>query len=431
MSSGSGSADRAPLGPPLGPDDVGRAEQLSFFELGDADRAALRAFAPVAERSVDDIVTRFYEHLLRFPDLAALLREEPGRLAHLPEVQRDYFRSIPQAQFDAAYFESRLRVGKAHQAIGLEPSWYIGAYVLYLRLALRALVAAHGDGATILQTAEALVKTMGLDMALAMRTYIDGGFVARAVAEHAERAAAVAAEALAAREATERLKDELAAMIVHDLKNPVNGVLMMVQLALRKSADLPEVHRGYLQQIDLTCREMMRLIENLLEIAKLEEGKMPIVKETVLLAELVDDVAREYHPVAMQAGRTLRVDVGVDVPPVVADRALLRRVLTNLVGNAIRHSGSRTVYIDAAPLGAAEVVLRVRDHGRGIPAAQRERIFEKFATLRRSPVDEPGHDTGLGLPFCKLAVEQMGGRIGVDSTPGETVFAVRLARKAV
>ena len=98
-------------------------------------------------------------------------------------------------------------------------------------------------------------------------------------------------------------------MVVHDLKNPVNGIAMMVQLALRKGGDLPETQRGYLLQIERTCREMMRLIQNLLEISKIEEGKMPVAREPIVLAEVVDEVAREYAPVAEQAGRRPAVAV--------------------------------------------------------------------------------------------------------------------------
>jgi signal transduction histidine kinase len=217
-------------------------------------------------------------------------------------------------------------------------------------------------------------------------------------------------------------------MVVHDLKNPVNGIAMMVRLALRKGDELPEKQRGYLQQIDRTCREMMRLIQNLLEISKIEEGKMPVAAEPVVLAELVDEVVAEYGPVAEQTARRLLVAVSTDLPAARGDRAIMKRVLVNLVVNALRHSGSADVHIEGllGP-GADEITLGVRDRGRGIAEADRARVFEKFRILRRSPTDDPAVDTGLGLPFCKLAVEQMGGRIELTSAPGDsTVFAVTL-----
>ena len=423
MSSASGSGDggadrRDDLARRVGLDGPRQDEIQRFFDLGPADTAVLRDLRPLAQASVDDVVRRFYDHLLRFPDLRELLEREPDRITRLQALQREYFLSITDGTFDDTYVESRLRVGNAHQTVGLEPTWYIGAFALYLRLAIRALVADSGEGAGILPAIEALVKTITFDMALAMRTYIYGGFVTREIAEQLGRAADLAEEALQARADTERLKDELAAMVVHDLKNPVNGILMMVQLALRKSGELPEIHRGYLQQINLTCREMMRLIQNLLEISKLEEGKMPIAKGPVVLADVVDEVVAEHEVIATQAGRTFDVDVPTSVPAVIADRALLRRVLANLIGNAIRHSGSATVHLTATPSAdGASVSLAVRDEGHGVPAALHARIFEKFASVPRSAADEPFRDTGLGLPFCKLAVDEMGGTLAFSSAP--------------
>lgn len=430
MSSGSNSDDR-PRGPDellrelIGLTEARRQEQLSFFEIDAEDGERLRACRPLAARTVDRIVADFYDHLLSFPELERLLAAEPDRIGKLKGLQRAYFLSLSDGRFDPEYFESRLRVGDAHQRIGLRPRWYIGAFALYLRLALRALVEDTGDGRRILPTVEALVKAIFLDMSLAMNTYIYGGFVERQAAVELERAAQVAEGALEARADVERLKDDLVHMVVHDLKNPVNGIAMMVQLALRKGDDLPERQRGYLRQIERTCREMMRLIQNLLEISKIEEGRMPVAREPIVLAEVADEVAREYAPVAEEAGRRLVVAVATDLPAAVGDRALLKRVLVNLAVNALRHSGSPEVRLEGARQGDA-VTIRVIDYGLGIPERDRARIFEKFRTVHRAPSDDPAGDTGLGLPFCRLAVERMGGRIELASSGAGTTFAVSL-----
>jgi signal transduction histidine kinase len=205
---------------------------------------------------------------------------------------------------------------------------------------------------------------------------------------------------------------------------------MMVQLALRRSEALPPAHVGHLRQIQQTCREMMRLIENLLEITKMEEGKLAVARETVALAEVAEEVVREHALVAEQGGRWLRVAVAADLPPLFADRSLVKRILVNLVANALRHSGSSEIGIEASHDAARELVtLRVIDHGTGIQAAELPHVFEKFRSVKRSPTGEPASDTGLGLPFCKLAVELMGGTIGVESSPGkQTTFWVALPR---
>ena len=238
----------------------------------------------------------------------------------------------------------------------------------------------------------------------------------------AERARRDAEAALEVRAQAERLKDDLTNMVVHDLKNPVNGIAMLVQLMLRKEPVSDAQHQR-LSQIQRTCRDLLRLIGNVLEIAKIEAGQMPMAAEPIVVAELVDEVAAEYGPVAHEVGHRLAVAVGTDLPPAIADRVLLKRVLVNLVVNALRHSGSSEVCIAAAPQPAsAWLTISVSDTGRGIPVEEQARVFEKFAGVRGDAAD-----TGFGLPFCKLAVERMGGQIALTSAIGVgTAFSVTL-----
>jgi signal transduction histidine kinase len=421
--------DRA-LSEVLGLDAERLAERLSFYEISARDEELLAQISELCDPRLDEVIADFYAHLLRFPELETLLRGVPGRVPHLQEMQKEYFRRLTRGRLDADYAESRLRVGHAHQRIGLRPEWYVGGFRRLLRDYLDVIYKSRGVEDGLVPEADALLKAVFLDMSLALDTYIAGGFVDRESAARMQRATEIAEQALQARAETERLKDDLTSMVVHDLKNPVNGIVMLVQLALRKSAALPEAHVGYLRQIERTCAEMTRLIENLLEIARIEEGKMPVEHGVVALPELALEVQREYGPVAEQGGRLLRLDVPSDVPAVIADRALLKRVLANLISNALRHSGSPEAVLSArAPGDTDVVVLRVTDRGTGFPPADLAHVFEKFRSVRRSPTAAPSSDTGLGLPFCKLAVELMGGRIGVDSRPGEeTSFWLTLPR---
>lgn len=415
----------------LGLDAERLAERLAFYEISGRDEELLAQISDVCDPRLDEVIADFYAHLLRFPQLEELLRAVPGRVTRLQGMQKEYFRQLTRGRLDADYAESRLRVGHAHQQIGLRPEWYIGGFSRLLREYLDVIYRSRGFEDGLVPEADALLKAVFLDMSLALDTYIQGGFVDRESAARMQRATEMAEQALKAREETERLKDDLTSMVIHDLKNPVNGIVMLVQLALRKSASLPEAHVGYLKNIERTCSEMMRLIQNLLEIAKIEEGKMPVEYGVVSIRELSDELKREYGPVAEQTGRELQIDVPHDVPEVIADRAMLKRVLVNLVSNALRHSGSPEVVLSVADRGDADVVtLRVTDRGTGFLPEDLERVFEKFRSVRRSPTAEPATDTGLGLPFCKLAVELMGGRIGVDSTPGElTSFWLSLPRR--
>jgi PAS domain S-box-containing protein len=241
--------------------------------------------------------------------------------------------------------------------------------------------------------------------------------------EVAERARIAAEEALRAHAEAECLKNDLINMVVHDLKNPVNGIAMLVQLLLRKG-NLSATQETSIVRIGRTSRELLRLIGNVLEIAKIESGEMPVASELVVLAEVVDEVTAEYGPIATELERRITVAMSTDLPPVVADRGLLKRVLVNLIANALRHSGSKEICVGAAPDPVGDrITVSVVDQGDGIPAADQAGIFEKF----RTRPGDPTADTGLGLPFCKLAVERMQGRIVLRSAPGAgTMFAVTL-----
>ncbi len=244
--------------------------------------------------------------------------------------------------------------------------------------------------------------------------------------EMEQHARAAADEALRAGADAERMKDDLTNMLVHDLKNPVSGIAMSVHVLLRKG-QLSDAQQSHLVRIDRTCRELMHLIQNVLEIAKIEAGRMPVATEAIGLAELLDEVATEYEPLAQELGRRLMIAVGTELPPAVADRALLKRVLVNLVVNALRHSGSTEVSVEAAEHAPAGITIRVIDRGHGIREEDQAGIFEKFRTMR----GDPTADTGLGLAFCKLAVERMQGRIALSSRLGiGTMFTVTLPSEA-
>jgi signal transduction histidine kinase len=169
------------------------------------------------------------------------------------------------------------------------------------------------------------------------------------------------------------------------------------------------------------------MIVNLLDIARSEEGGLVIHPAEVEVPRLLGDLYEEMHRRATEAGKTLVMTSEAGPSTILADPDLLRRVLENLLDNALKytHSGSCIQVVVTASAGAVE--LRIEDDGPGVPPAYRERIFQKY-------VRAPGEDgaalrtsRGLGLLFCRLAVEAHGGRIWVeDRVPNGSAFCVRL-----
>ena len=224
----------------------------------------------------------------------------------------------------------------------------------------------------------------------------------------------------------EGFKESMMQMVVHDLKNPLASIMGNVQLIQMQSAETvnPARLKELLQRTQESARQLMRMILNILQIGKLEEQKMPLNLERVALRHLAQENADEMT--GLSARDNIRVEnrVPPDLPSPLADRELISRVIANLLNNAFKHTpGGGQVIIDARREEDA-VVLTVSDTGEGIPEDLQPRIFEKFVGGESDTSKRMLYDSGLGLTFCRLAVECHGGSIWLKSKPGEgtTVF---------
>jgi signal transduction histidine kinase len=217
-------------------------------------------------------------------------------------------------------------------------------------------------------------------------------------------------------------KERLTAFVVHDLKNPVNSMDLHAQVLLREKG-LPASARDSATQIRTEARQLTRMILNLLDVSKADEGKLVPKRSDVDLRRLVDEVIAELGVNAGSREVTLRASLETD--RIHADADLLRRVLTNLVDNAIRYAPRETSITVTATRGPLGTELRVADAGRGIPEEMRERVFNPFIQVEEGERVVAHGSRGLGLTFCKLAVEAHGGQIWIeDASPG-AVFCVR------
>ncbi|MEO8845492.1 MAG: hybrid sensor histidine kinase/response regulator [Kofleriaceae bacterium] len=215
-------------------------------------------------------------------------------------------------------------------------------------------------------------------------------------------------------------KEQLVAFLVHDLKNPVNAIDLHAELVLR-DRDGSERSKRAAEKIRDEGRSLIRMITTLLDIAKADEGRLIPARRPVELEPLIREVIAELDVRAQPAG--IRLVRELEASGLSADPDLLRRILENLVENAIRHApeGSEVRITARAARGGIE--LRVRDAGPGVPAAHRDRVFERFVQNGDAATRT---NRGLGLAFCKLAVEAHGGRIWIeDGCPG-AVFCVRI-----
>lgn len=219
------------------------------------------------------------------------------------------------------------------------------------------------------------------------------------------------------RVALERMRDDLTHMIVHDLRNPLGSIMSSLQLIRTAFVEHDET-LPMMQLLRIALRsgqKLYRLIDSLLDLGRLEAGEMELKKTPVSPESLVQEAIEQIQPLALNRGQTLAVRVVPGLPRVLADRNMILRVLTNLLDNAVKFApqeGHITLSVERA---GEDLLFVVSDTGPGIPPEYRQRIFDRFARLESA---EGLKGSGLGLAFCKLAVEAHGGRIWVESEPG-------------
>lgn len=228
----------------------------------------------------------------------------------------------------------------------------------------------------------------------------------------------------------EGLRDSLAEMLVHDLRTPLTTMLASLDLLQTgRTGKLEPIQQEVTDMCMRGGRHLLSLVNELLDISKLESGEMQLQCDSINLDSLIEEAVEHVIAQARNTKTEIEVNMAPSLPTLQADEDLLRRVLINLLGNAIKFTSRGTAVVITAQMkeGSNDTMLfSIEDKGEGISPEDRERIFNKFAQAQNRRAGRR-NSTGLGLTFCKLAVEAHHGRIWVESTIGEgSTFFVEL-----
>ena len=217
----------------------------------------------------------------------------------------------------------------------------------------------------------------------------------------------------------EKVRDDLMKMIVHDLKTPLTSVLAALEMVMDGDyGPIGDEQRRALGDAESKAEDLLALIEDLLEVARIEETTLALDLTLVAPAAFLHELVHEWALRFEQERAEAVVDVDDNAPVFLADRSMLKRVFGNLIQNALTHSAEHVRLTLAARRETDnQILFTVSDNGPGIPREYHEVIFHKFERVKMPQMPRT-RSSGLGLAFCKLAVEAHGGRIWVQSEEG-------------
>jgi two-component system sensor histidine kinase/response regulator len=225
-------------------------------------------------------------------------------------------------------------------------------------------------------------------------------------------------EALRAQRELGKTRDDLMKMIVHDLKTPLTSVLATLEMVLDGDfGALGESQRKALVEVEGQAEDLLALIGDLLAVTQVEQSHISITPEPIAPAAFLAEQLFDWQHRFQQEGATAETDVNDDAPIFHADKTLLKRVFANLLQNALTHSPHGVHVRMSARADGEGILFTVADNGPGIPREYHELIFRKFQQVRTANAPKT-RSSGLGLTFCRLAVEGHGGRIWAQSEEG-------------
>jgi two-component system, NtrC family, sensor kinase len=219
-------------------------------------------------------------------------------------------------------------------------------------------------------------------------------------------------------EVANRHKSDFLANVSHDLRTPLNSIIGFTRIVLRRTGDqIPDLQKENLQKVLISSDHLLKLINGLLDLAKIEAGKMDVIAEPVRVEDIVSMATATVEPLLKDSSVHFVKDIPPDLPPLNTDRDKLKQILLNLLSNAAKFTEKGEIKVTAWQENG-NVKLIVSDTGIGMKKEALDHIFEEFSQAEKTTASRYG-GTGLGLAIVKKFTNLMGGEIGVESEIGK------------
>ena len=388
------------------------SETKSYIGLDTADAERLAALGPALEPHLPALAELFYRKILEHPNAARVL-SGPEQLGRLKLTLQHWARRLFSGCYDLDYAQDRMAIGRRHVTMGVPQRYVISAMDVVRIFLLESIDRIEPDLQHAATTKHSLNKILDLDLNLMCESY----FIT-SLRELRDLNARLEAANLELNELG-RVKDEFLAHTSHELRTPLNAILGFTKLILDGLCQDRDEERELLRDVFESGQHLLGIVNDVLDIARIEAGKLKLTMERVEMRPLFEQVLVVVRVQADAKGIRIVDETGaLPLPPVRGDAHRLRQVLINLLGNAVKFTDEGWVSLRAnAETVAGHLQVEVQDTGIGIPRDKQAHVFEKFKQVDTSFTRRHG-GSGLGLAISRRLVEMMGGSIALES-PGK------------
>ncbi len=393
-------------------------EMKRYLGFDAQDAELLRRLGPRLEKHFPEMAEQFYSTITHHPRAARVFTGGEAQIARLKQTLQEWARGLFGGVYDENYAVERFRIGYHHVRIGLEQKYVVSAMGRVRGFLHDSLLLEVPSSDERMHYARALSRVLDLDLNLMCESYMQATVEnLRRLNEQLERLNRELAKA-------SRAKDEFLSHVSHELRTPLNSILGFSKMILDGLCTGPEEQQELLRDVFSSAQHLLGLVNDILDIRRIEEGRMSLRIESVSLRALLDSSVPLVAVHAAEKGLGLiNETANAPLPAVWADEMRLRQVLLNLLTNAVKFTreGSVTIRVRATEAPGAQkealgglVRLEIEDTGFGISSEKREAAFEPFVQLNEAEVQKFG-GAGLGLAISRRLVELMGGQIGLES----------------